>query len=118
MRLEDIQRVAAFRASNGECGWTREQGLNVIAILRNQLLAILGGELWMVLNGSSNWTGLIPQREGPDAVYAWETKRYPKEDWTTDVNWCAADSRTAVEKWLDSDNLSPNMKGRILYNFT
>jgi hypothetical protein len=33
MLLEEMEKVAAFRSSNGECGWTREQIIDVIAIL-------------------------------------------------------------------------------------
>jgi len=99
MHLEDMEKVAAFRSSNGECGWTREQAVKVVAILRGQSLAVLGGELWLVLDGAHSWSGLIPQREGSDAVYAWETKRSPNEHWATFVNRCAADSIAAAEEW-------------------
>jgi hypothetical protein len=118
VRLEEMEKVAAFRSSSGEFGWTREQAATVIAILREQSLAILGGELWLVLNGARGWTGLIPQQEGPDAVYAWETKRNPNEPWGTFVNRSADDSTAAVEKWPDSVELPRNLQGRILYNLT
>ena len=118
MLLEEMEKVAAFRSSNGECGWTREQTIDVIAILRKQSLAILGGELWLVLDGSRSWIGLIPQRVGPDAVYTWETKRYPNEHWEAFVNRCVADTTAAVERWPEPDDLPPNLAGRILYNLT
>jgi hypothetical protein len=118
MLLEEMEKAAAFRSSNGECGWTREQTADVIAILRDRSLAILGGELWLVLSGSRSWSGLIPQREGSDAVYLWETNRYPNEPWATFVNRCAADSKSAVEKWPDPRTLSTELSGRILYNLT
>jgi hypothetical protein len=35
----------AFRADNGEFGWTREQIPSVVNILHGHCLAILGGEL-------------------------------------------------------------------------
>jgi hypothetical protein len=117
MRLEEMENISPFRSPNGECGWTRDQALTVIALLRNRSLAILGGELWVVLNGSRDWSSLIPQRQGPDAIYAWETKRYSEEDWPTFVNRCAADSVAAVERWPDSD-VSPKIEGQILYNLT
>jgi hypothetical protein len=43
----DLER-AAFRSSNGEFGWTREQVPLVIEILRSRQLGILGGELWWI----------------------------------------------------------------------
>jgi hypothetical protein len=90
----------------------------VISILREQSLAVLGGELWLVFDGARSWSGLIPQREGPDAVYAWETKQNPNEPWAAFVHRCAADSLAAVATWPDADTLPPNLSARILYNLT
>lgn len=89
MRIEDIEKEASFLSPNGEYGWTREQALKMIVILETQSQAILGGELWLVLKGSSNWRSMIPQREGPDAIYTWEIERNFNEDWATFVNRCA-----------------------------
>src|SRR6266545_2836871 len=89
----------AFRASNGEFGWTRAQIPGVVAALRAQQLAILGGELWWVRDGAQTWTGAIPQQDGHDAVYAWETKRQPDEPWAAFVSRCASDAIEAAEKW-------------------
>jgi hypothetical protein len=59
---------AAFRADNGEFAWTREQIPLVVDVLRRRSLAILGGERWLVRDGIAGWD-LIPQRQGPPAVY-------------------------------------------------
>src|SRR5437879_3928841 len=65
----------AFRAENGEFGWTREQLPLAVDVLRRRSLAILGGELWWVRDGIGVY-GLIPQRQGPPAVYPWETTHF------------------------------------------
>lgn len=117
MLPEEI-RKAAFKATNGEFGWTRAQVPEVVRILREQRLAILGGEVWWVLDGARAWNGSIPQHQGVDAVYAWETMREPPESWLAFVNRCAAETVAAVEKWPGSGDLRPNLPGRILYNLT
>lgn len=39
---------SAFRATNGEFGWTRDQIPEVVDLLRSDGIGILGGELWWV----------------------------------------------------------------------
>ena len=114
---EDLKN-AAFRAVNGEYGWTRAQVAPVVEILRGKQLAILGGELWWVLDGSASWNGVIPQRSGPDAVYTWETKRRRKEPWARFVARCASDTLAAVDDWPAPEDLPADLPGRILYNLT
>ena len=65
----------SFQVSDGEFGWSREDARLTVSLLVQQQHAILGGELWWVPDGARDWTVLIPQRRGSDAVYAWETKR-------------------------------------------
>ena len=117
MLLEEIEKEA-FRATNAEFGWTRAQIHHVVPILRSQLLAVVGGEVWWVLDGARSWNGLIPQRNGPDGVYTWETKRRPDESWSSFVTRCASDTIAAVEKWPVAGELRQNLPGRILYNLT
>jgi len=69
----------AFRASNGEFGWTRAQIPAVVDVLLSHGMGILGGELWWVRYGLTDWRGVIPQRQGLPGVYVWETKREPSE---------------------------------------
>jgi hypothetical protein len=105
----------AFRADNGEFGWTREQIPQVVNILRSQELAILGGELWWVKDGSTGWD-LIPQRDGRRAVYRWAGDRLPGESWPDFVARGAADALAHVERWPADLDLPPNFEGRILCN--
>ena len=118
MDLPESLTHGAFRAQNGEFGWTREQALNVVTFLTSRELAILGGELWWVLDEAPDWRGMIPQQDGPDAVYTWETKRLPDEPWSVFVARCASETVAAVEKWPNPGELRSNLPGRILYNLT
>lgn len=69
----------AFRASNAEFGWTRSQIPQVVEVLRSRGTGILGGELWWVRDGITDWVGCISQPYGPPGVYQWETNRHSGE---------------------------------------
>lgn len=116
--FSDALKQSAFRASNGEYGWTAKQAREVVEMLRSHDFAILGGELWWVPEGSATWVGLIPQREGPDTVYAWETKRRRNESWPRFIERCASDTLAAVKRWPILGDLPESLPGRILYNLT
>jgi len=117
MFSEDLEK-SAFRATNGEYGWTRDQIPEVVATLATHECAILGGELWWVRDGSTSWDGLIPQRKGPDAVYSWNTNRLPAESWGDFVNRGAAEAIDAAQHLPRKDDLPAGLPGRILYNLT
>jgi hypothetical protein len=108
----------AFRASNGEFGWTRAQVPMVVDILRSHGIGILGGELWWVRDEFTDWVGVIPQQQGPPGVYCWETKPEPGEPWSHFVERGASDTLAAVERWPMLGDLPPDLPGRILYNLT
>lgn len=108
----------SYKASNGELAWSRQDAGLAIAILVQQQHAILGGELWWVPDGAHEWTGLIPQRQGPDAAYPWETTRAVTEDWPDFVVRCAENSLKAIERWPAVEDLPTRLGGRILYNLT
>ena len=104
---------SALRADNGEFGWTRAQIPLVVDILRSRGIGILGGELWWVHDGIR---GVIPQRLGAPAVYAWETARRTGEPWDNFVERGSSDTLAAVERWPAAGDLPSDLPGRILYN--
>ncbi len=108
----------AFLASNGEFGWTRAQIPVVVDVLRSQKMAILGGELWWVRDGSKDWVGTIPQRHGPPGVYVWDSKREPGEPWSHFVERSASGTLAAVDRFPAPGDVPPDLDGRILYNLT
>jgi hypothetical protein len=108
----------AFRASNGEFGWSRAQIPAVVDVLRSHGIGILGGELWWIRDGFTDWVSLIPQRHGPPSVYVWETKCEPGESWPHFVERSALDALAAVGRWPMQGDLQPDLHGRILYNLT
>jgi hypothetical protein len=91
MFSEELQS-GAYQASNGEFGWERAQVPAVVEILVERSRAILGGELWWVLDGAPTWNGLIPQRTGGTAAYPWETIRQDNEPWGSFVARCVRDT--------------------------
>jgi hypothetical protein len=108
----------AFRTDNGEFGWTRAQISGVVEALSAQGIAILGGELWWVRDGTAVWEGCVPQRDGPPSVYAWVTERRFGEPWQDFVARGVSDALAAVVRWPQSADLPPDLAGRILYNLT
>ncbi len=118
MRIPKELEQVAFKASNGELSWKRIHIPMVVEFLVNQHFAILGGELWWVPPGASHWTGLIPQKTGPDGVYTWETERHNAEDWLDFINRCAQDTIEAIYKWPEENELREDIASQILYNLT
>jgi hypothetical protein len=107
----------AFRAENGEFGWTEAQIPMVVNFLRSHEMAILGGELWWVQDGSTSWD-LIPQRQGQRAVYTWETDRLPAESWSDFVERGASDVLAHAQRWPTALDLPSGLGGRILCNLS
>ena len=118
VRFPDDLEKRAFRAGNGELGWTRQDARAAISVLEDGQRAILGGELWWVPEGETQWTGIIPQRVGHPAVYHWETEREPGEAWPAYVHRCGLESLQAVDALPGSDDLPTDLSGSILYNLT
>jgi hypothetical protein len=106
----------AFVASNGEFGWTREQIPMIVTVLSSHRLAILGGELWYVRDGSTNWTGRIPHRHGAPGIHTWETKRGPDEAWVHFMQRGVSDTLSAVGRWSEINDLPSLLPRRIFYN--
>jgi len=106
----------AFRISNGEYGWTREQIPQVVGIVRSHQFAILGGELWWVVDGILNPRAGIPQRSGPPGVYSWTTERRLWESWTSFADRGATEALDAVNRWPAPEDLQLDLPGQILYN--
>ena len=108
----------AFRARNGEFGWSRAQIPAVVDVLRSHGMGILGGELWWVRDGLTDWEGLIPQWHGPPGVYMWQTKREPGEPSQNFIERGVSDALAAAKRWPMPDDLPLDLSGRILYNLT
>jgi|HubBroStandDraft_4_1064222.scaffolds.fasta_scaffold1022334_1 hypothetical protein len=108
----------AFRASNGELGWSRAQIPEVVHVLCSHGFGILGGELWWIRDGCTDIVSLIPQRNGSPGVYVWETTREPEESWADFVKRGASNALAAVARWPLEGDLPPDLGGRILYNLT
>jgi hypothetical protein len=106
----------AHRSRGGECAWTRADAKVAAAVLAQRRLAVLGGEVWRVVDGRIN--GVVPQRSGPPAVYAWDSRRNAGESWQAYVERCARESQTWIERWPEPDDLPTGLDGTILYNLT
>jgi hypothetical protein len=72
----------AFLAPNGEYAWRREDVPTALTSLADAGCAILGGEVWMVIDEKIH--GVIPSAiDEPPGVWPWDTEpRTDSEDWT------------------------------------
>ncbi len=109
--------LGAFKLSNGEFGWTRDQIPRVVTILIEHNLGILGGELWWIPPGADTFL-TVPQADGTRACYPWTAEQKPDEPWAAFVRRSAAETLATVEKWPAPGEIPADLPGRILYNLT
>lgn len=88
----DLERRA--HRSGEEYAWRREDAKQAARELAASGRAILGGELWLVHNGKI-W-GVLPQEEGPPAVYHWESERRDSEPWPDYVTRSCSETLAAI----------------------
>ncbi len=88
----------AYRASNGEYAWRREDLPEALHAIAGERLAALGGEFWAIVNNQI--TGLIPGAKAePPGVWSWDTSpRNQQESWAEYCVRTAEESIKAVEQ--------------------
>src|SRR6476660_348386 len=70
----------AYRAPNGEMAWRRADIPRVVAAIAESGQAILGGEVWGILDDGRY--GMIESKDGGWGVWQWDTKlRGLRESW-------------------------------------
>jgi hypothetical protein len=110
----DLERRA--HRSGEEYAWRRGDAKQAARELAASGKAILGGELWLVRNGEI-W-GLLPQKEGPPAVYHWETERQDSEPWADYVHRSCADALAAIAVLPAAGEVEVPNGADIYYNLT
>lgn len=105
----------AFRSDNGEFGWTQAQIPTVVEILRSHRMGILGGELWWVRDGATDWE-LLPRRNGSRDAYVWTTNRRSGEPWLDFVERGGNEAVGAVQSFPRLMNFPSDLRGRIFFN--
>lgn len=82
--------------------------------------AILGGEVWLVEAQDSNWSGLIPSRDGsPPGVWSWDTlERRPGEAWRTYCERTLHESLESVGRINVEDEAAQAVVAKLWFNVT
>lgn len=85
--------AAAFRA-NAEYAWRPQSARRAVNHLAQSGFAILGGELWMVIEDAIY--PVIPALAGPPIVWTWSCDRQPDEPWLNYVTRSAKAAGDAI----------------------
>ncbi len=105
----------AFRASNGEYAWQRQDIAAAVHELMDSDLAVLGGEIWVIANGQIH---ACPPVEGVGTVIHWGCERKPGETWKDFVHRAGAYTLEAIND-LGKDaeaEIDMPVDGRVFYN--
>lgn len=117
--LPESVTSVAYRASNGELAWRRDDVATALAAIAASGQAVLGGEVWVTL-GEGRWTGLVPDRHGgPDGVWAWDNKpRSQGETWREYCDRAARESERFLAGMQVEAEADPTVLNKLYYNFT
>jgi hypothetical protein len=110
----DLERRA--HRSGEEYAWRREDAKQAARELAASGRAILGGELWLVRNGAI-W-GVLPRKEGPPAVYHWESERQDSEPWPDYVSRACRETLAAIAELPAIGEVDLPQGADIYYNLT
>jgi hypothetical protein len=65
--------ASAHRRPTGELAWRRDDAIEAVQRLSSAGFAVLGGELWILVGGTTVWAGVPADKEHPAGVYTWST---------------------------------------------
>ncbi len=115
--LPDKLTAHAFRASNGELAWRREQLPEVLSTYAIQGNPVEAFEVWLT-DKSGGWTGLIPViSENVPAVCVYNVKgKKFLETRETFVARCTKEILEKVNGWDIDGDVKETLRPRIRYN--
>ena len=116
MILPESLSSQAFRASNGELAWRREQLSEIVAEYTRQGHAVEALEVWLV-DDSGRWTGLIPTvNTDVPSVCVYDVKgRAETEDRGAFVARCAREILDKIGEWNIEGEVQEPLRPRIRY---
>jgi hypothetical protein len=103
-----------------EYAWRREDVPEAAAALAAAGKAILGGEVWLVPDVQSNWSGLIPSASGsPDGIWSWDTSpRAQGEGWQAYCERTCQESVAAVSSMQVESESAAHVRSFLWFNMT
>ena len=107
----------AFRAKNGELAWPREHLLAAARWLTSAGFAILGGEAWLVVDGTI--FGLLPGQDGQMFVSGWTLEsRRTGEPWLGYTRRGLEATNTYLSTHTPEQLLRPEHRPLVRFNLT
>ncbi|MGI4791659.1 MAG: hypothetical protein ACRYFS_22785 [Janthinobacterium lividum] len=120
-QLNDLM-AKAYRTSYGELAWKRGDAIEAAQALADAGLAILGGEVWYVLEDGTMY-GTIPGfvlEGGLGSVFRWVCEPARRRSTETWQQFCARAAAYTIEVLVDIDverRILPGMASSLRYNF-
>jgi hypothetical protein len=111
---DDLEK-SAYRSGN-EYAWRRTHALAAVEQLLAADLAVLGGEVWLVLG--HDLLAAIPQRAGAPSVEHWTCDRDAGESWRAYVLRSAAEARVAIHQIPDLSSAEIPAGYTVHYNMS
>jgi hypothetical protein len=104
----------------GEFAWRRVDVPDAVRAIAAANCAILGGEVWLVLDPRENWTGLIPRRDGgPYDVWTWDTTPQRKgESWEIFRDRSAAETIASIQAMAVEEEAHPDIVPSLWFNIS
>lgn len=116
MTLPEKAKEAIFNTLGEEYAWKRADIADVVEALTEENYAILGGEAWLVENGSV-W-GMLPLRSGGTALFAWDADKQASETWQQFVQRAAKETLSWIEKSNADEEIPIEKREFVCYNLT
>ncbi|MFL5733169.1 MAG: hypothetical protein ACJ78Q_08210 [Chloroflexia bacterium] len=113
--LVDTLSASAFRATNGDCAWRRDDLPAVMESLAAGHYAILSGEVWVV--EGNLFCPLSPCRTGGWTLLAWETpRREDHESWDHFAQRAADETLRAIHALNPEERVPLDIAGKLYYH--
>ena len=106
----------AYRAANGEYAWRREDLSAALHSIAGRGLAVLGGEVWAIIDDQV--LGLIPSaKDEPPGVWSWDTgPRGRQESWPAYCARTAEESIRTVAEMNVEREARPDLRNSLYFN--
>ncbi len=106
----------AFR-SGDEYAWKRDDIAEVVAAMTEAQLAIMGGEVWGVMDVGI--LSMLKLKDGRTAVFSWDTgMKHEQESWEDFVDRCCVETLTAIRDLNVEQEVIDEHAGSIYYSLT
>jgi hypothetical protein len=115
-QLPERIRKLAYQSENGELAWKREDILQVVSILSELDIAVLGGEIWAIDNG--NIYGALPLKNGNTSVFHWSIDKQTSEDWNSFVKRSIDNTLKAIKGLIPEKDVKTELVNNLYYNLT